>query len=97
MKAKSKQSQPKVTPAIRAAYEKWLTGVHRGVLMQDLKMSRPALRKAFVAISGKTWKETKALRKGAPKSAKKQGATKVTVKKASEEAATDSTARRKAA
>ena len=71
MKAKQPKPQPKIAPAIRAAYEKWLTGVKRGVLMQDMKMSRPALRKAFVAISGVSWKETRALRKQAKKQAKK--------------------------
>ena len=62
--------QPKITPAMKSAYDRWLKGERRKVLATELKVARPVLRKAFVVISGKKWSELKALRSGKPKSKK---------------------------
>jgi len=66
-----KAKQPKITPALKSAYDRWLKGERRKSLATELNVARPALRQAFVVISGLKWKDLVAKRGGAKKQGKK--------------------------
>jgi methylphosphotriester-DNA--protein-cysteine methyltransferase len=63
----------KITPAVKSAFEQWNKGVGRKQLAKDLHTNRASLRKAFVEISGLTWKELRAKRAKVKKATRKGG------------------------